>query len=174
MKIYAKNNSGNHNKPLTALVKDFGEYLKKHLEGAKVPARQPINGYIIYDTILYTIKTDVRKEIEEHIQKLKDLYAPYEMPKEVRRDIEESEKRLQEIRNNVYEMKLYLGIATYRQYVRILVEQLEAPDKKPTLGFIRLEPEELISPAYCKNKVVRCVKECVEKYYDKQGYEVLI
>ena len=178
MKILAKskvkNNLYYNNNPLPSKVIELGEYLEKHLEGARTPSRQPINGYVIYDTILYTINESVQKEISEHIRKLKELYAPYEMPKEVRRDVEESEKRLQEIKSKVYEMQLYLHITTYRQYIRVIVIQHEAPDKKPTLGFLRLEPDELISLPYCKDKIVRFVKKSVEKYYEKQGYEVLV
>lgn len=174
MKILAKAKTNKSNMNLPSKVKELGIYLEKNLEGVKKISRQPVNGYIIYDTIYYTINESVQREISEHIRKLKELYAPYEMPKEVRRDVEESEKRLQEIKSKIYEMNIYLNIATYRQYIRVIVIQHEAPDKKPTLGFLRLEPEELISMPYCKNKIVRFVKNSVEKYYEKQGYEVLV
>lgn len=178
MKIFAKSSSKNslyyNNNPLPSKVIELGKYLEKHLEGARTPSHQPVNAYVIYDTILYTINESIQREISDHIQKLKALYAPYDMPKDVRRDLEENEKRLQEIKSKVYDMQLYLHITTYRQYIRVNVIQHESPDKKPTLGFLRLEPEELISMPYCKDKIVRFVKKSVEKYYEKQGYEVLI
>jgi CRISPR/Cas system CSM-associated protein Csm2 small subunit len=178
MKILAKSNSNNNQyyniRNLPSKVIELGKYLEKNLEGASVPKHQPVNAYVIYDTILYTINESVQREISEHIRQLKELYAPYEMPKEVRREVEESEKKLQEIKSKIYEMSIYLHITTYRQYIRVNVIQHEAPDKKPTLGFLRLEPEELISMPHCKDKIVRFVKKSVEKYYAKQGYEVLV
>lgn len=181
MKILAKTKTKSSiyysNMALPSKVIEVGKYLEKHLEGVTKPSagfRQPPNAYIIYDTIYYTINESVQREMSEHIQKLKDLYAPYEMPKAIREEVEESERKLKEIKSKIYEMKLYLHVTTYKQYIRVNVIQLEAPDKKPTLGFLRLEPEEVANLPYCKNKVVRFVKNSVENYYKKQGYEVLI
>lgn len=174
MKILAKTNKNDeyYNRlPLPSQVKRLGKYLKDHLDGV-YKVKEPPNEYVIYDTILYTIKEEVRKEIADHVQKLKDLYAPYTMPLEVRKEIDDSEKRLQEIKDTVYDMNIYLNITTYKKYIRVDVIQLD--EYEVTLGFLRLEPEELMSLPYCKTKIVKYVKKVVEKKYNNEGYEVLI
>lgn len=174
MKILAKYNPEYYNRlPLPTQVKKLGKYLEDHLEGVdKTKTRQPPNEYIIYDIIFYTIKAEVRKEIEEHIQQLKELYAPYTIPQEVRKEIEDSERRLQEIKDTIYEMVIYLNITTYGQSIRVDVIQLD--EYEQTLGFLRLDSDDLISLPYCKDKIVRYVKKVIEKKYSEYGYEVLV
>lgn len=153
MKIYAKSKRGNVDKnklPLTAKVKELGDYLFKNLGDAKVPSRQPINGYEIYTNVYYMIKPDVRKAMKEYPKELKG------------------------IEDEVYTVKLLMSIATYRQYIRILIIKMPTEDdpRKPTIGWLRLEPEELLSLSYCQKRIVDYSIKAVEKYYSK--YEVLL
>lgn len=175
MKIYAKSGAKNdeyYNRlPLPTQVKRLGKYLKDNLTGV-YKVKEPPNEYIIYTTVLYTIKEEVRKEIADHIQQLKDLYAPYTMPPEVRKEIEDSEKRLKEVSDTVYDMNIYLNLTTYGQYIRLAVIRLDQYEQ--TLGFLRLEPKELISLPFCKTKIVNYVKKVIERKYKEDGYEVLI
>ena len=176
MKIFTKSSGRNNDEyynrlPLPSQVKRLGKYLKDNLTGV-YKVQEPPNEYIIYTTVLYTIKEEVRKEIEEHIQHLKDLYAPYTIPPEVRKEIEDSEKKLQEIKDTVYDMNIYLNITTYGQYIRVNVIQLD--EYEITLGYLRLEPKELISLPYCKDKILNYTKRVIERKYKDDGYEVLI
>lgn len=176
MKIFAKS-SGIHNDeyynrlPLPSQVKRLGKYLKDNLSGV-YSVKEPPNEYIIYTTVLYTISESARRDISEHIQKLKELYEPYTLPEEVKQDIHESEKRLKEATDNVYEMNIYLNITTYGQYIRINIIQLD--EYEVTLGFLRLEPKELMSLPYCKDKLLNYTKRVIERKYKSEGYEVLI
>lgn len=172
MKILAKKNFNDeyYNKlPLPSQVKRLGKYLKDNLSGV-YKTKEPPNEYVIYTTILYIIKEEVRKEIEEHVQHIKDLYAPYTIPLEVQREIEDSEKKLQEIKDTVYEMNIYLNITTYGQYIRVDIIQLD--EYEITLGYLRLDPKDLISLPYCKEKILAYTKKVIEKHYE--DYEVLI
>ena len=173
MKILAKTqNDEYYNRlPLPSQIKRLGKYLKDNLSGV-YKVQEPPNEYIIYTTVLYTIKEEVRKEIADHIQQLIDLYAPYTMPPEVRKEIEDGEKILKEASDTVYDMDIYLNITTYGQYIRVNVIQLDQYER--TLGYMRLEPKELISLPFCKDKIVRYVKKVIEKKYKDDGYEVLI
>jgi hypothetical protein len=173
MKILAKTqNDEYYNRlPLPSQVKRLGKYLKDNLSGV-YKITEPPNEYIIYTTVLYTIKEEVRKEIADHIQHLMDLYAPYTMPPEVRKEIEDGEKILKEASDTVYDMNIYLNITTYSQYIRVNVIRLDQYEQ--TLGYMRLEPKELISLPFCKDKIVRYVKKVIEKKYKDDGYEVLI
>lgn len=175
MKIYAKTQHKDgreeyYNRlPKPTQVKILGDYLRKNLSGV-YDVKQPPNEYIIYDTILYSIGEDVRKEIEDHIQKLKDLYAPYEIPKDVREEIDRSEKKLQEIKDNIYDVDVYFNITTYGQYIRVNIILLD--EYEVTLGYRRFEPSELISLPACKDKLMNYTYKQIENYFKK--YEVLV
>ena len=147
MKIYAKKqNDEYYNRlPLPTQVKRLGKYLKDHLEGV-YKVKEPPNEYIVYTTIMYMIKPEVRQAMKQYPTELKG------------------------IEDEVYEMNIYLNITTYGQYIRVNVIKLD--EYEQTLGFLRLEPKELISLPYCKDKIVRYVKKVIEKHYE--NYEVLI
>ena len=147
MKIYAKKqNDEYYNRlPLPTQVKRLGKYLKDHLEGV-YKVKEPPNEYIVYTTIMYMIKPEVRKAMKQYPTELKG------------------------IEDEVYEMNIYLNITTYSQYIRVNVIKLD--EYEQTLGYMRLEPKELISLPYCKDKIVRYVKKVIEKHYE--NYEVLI
>ena len=151
MKILAKqrfaNNEEYYNRlPLPSQVKRLGKFLKNNLEGV-YKVVEPPNEYVIYTTILYQVDPEVRKAMK-----------PYQ-------------KEFQGIEENIYEMNIYLNITTYSgQYIRVNVIQLD--EYEQTLGYLRLEPKELISLPFCKQKILEYVKKVIEKKY--QGYEVLI
>lgn len=151
MKIFAKlkfnNNDEYYNRlPLPSQVKRLGKFLKNNLEGV-YKVVEPPNEYVIYTTILYQVDPEVRKAMK-----------PYQ-------------KEFQGMEENIYEMNIYLNITTYGgQYIRVNVIQLD--EYEQTLGFLRLEPNELISLPFCKQKILEYVKKVIEKKY--QGYEVLI
>lgn len=150
MKIFAKqkfnNNDEYYNRlPLPSQVKRLGKFLKEHLTGV-YKVKEPPNEYIVYTTIMYMIKPEVRKAMKQYPTELKG------------------------IEDEVYEMNIYLNITTYGQYIRVNVIKLD--EYEQTLGFLRLEPKELISLPYCKDKIVRYVKKVIEKHYE--NYEVLI
>lgn len=150
MKIYAKTTSSNNDEyynrlPLPSQVKRLGKYLKDNLSGV-YKVVEPPNEYVIYSTILYQIDPEVRKAMKRY----KD--------------------ELQGIEENVYEMNIYYNITTYGKYIRVDVIQLD--EYEITLGFLRLEPKDLISLPYCKQKIVNYCKKRIEKKYE--GYEVLI
>ena len=72
---------------------------------------------------------------------------------------------------DIYEMNIYFNITTYSgKYIRINIIQLD--EYEVTLGFLRLEPTDLMSLPYCKDLLLRYTKKVIEKRYD--GYEVLI
>ena len=150
MKIFAKqkfnNNDEYYNRlPLPSQVKRLGKYLKEHLAGV-YKVKEPPNEYIVYTTIMYMIKPEVRKAMKQYPTELKG------------------------IEDEVYDMNIYLNITTYGQYIRVNVIMLDEYEK--TLGYLRLEPKELISLPYCKDKIVKYVKKVIEKHYE--NYEVLI
>lgn len=150
MKIYAKTNPRDeyHNRlSLPTQVKRLGKYLKDNLTGV-YKVEEPPNEYIIYTTILYQIDPEVRKMLKKY-------------PKE-----------FQGKEEDIYEMNIYLNITTYGQYVRVNVIQLDKYEL--TLGHLRLEPKELMSLPYCKDKIVNYVKRVIERKYKDDGYEVLI
>lgn len=148
MKIFAKGNSQYNSKmPLPSMVIELGKYLAKNLAGAKVPKRQPImNAFVVYTTILYMIPEGLRREMSQYSENLHN------------------------IEQDIYEMDIYFKIATYRQYIGVGIIQLDENER--TLGFLRLEPDELQSLPYCKDKILRYTKKSIEKAYNK--YEVLI
>ena len=149
MKILAKTqNDEYYNRlPLPSQVKRLGKYLKDNLTGV-YKVQEPPNEYIIYTTILYQIDPEVRKMLKKY-------------PKE-----------FQGKEEDIYEMNIYLNITTYGQYIRVNVIQLDQYEQ--TLGYMRLEPKDLISLPYCKDKIVKYVKRVIEKKYKDDGYEVLI
>ena len=89
---------------------------------------------------------------------------------EVRQAMKQYPTELKGIEDEVYEMNIYLNITTYGQYIRVNVIKLD--EYEQTLGYMRLEPKELISLPYCKDKIVKYVKKVIEKHYE--NYEVLI
>jgi len=149
MKIYAKTQSNNdeyYNRlPLPSQVKRLGKYLKDNLNGV-YKVVEPPNEYVIYSTILYQIDPEVRKAMKRY------------------------KEELHGIEENIYEMNIYYNITTYGKYIRVDVIQLD--EYEITLGFLRLEPKDLISLPYCKQKIVNYCKKRIEKKYE--GYEVLI
>ena len=149
MKILAKSqNDEYYNRlPLPSQVKRLGKYLKDNLTGV-YKVKEPPNEYVIYTTILYQIDPEVRKMLKKY------------------------QKEFQGKEEDIYEMNIYLNITTYGQYIRVNVIQLDQYEQ--TLGYMRLEPKELISLPYCKDKIVKYVKRVIEKKYKDDGYEVLI
>lgn len=148
MKILAKKNFNDeyYNKlPLPSQVKRLGKYLKDNLSGV-YKTKEPPNEYIIYTTILYQIDPSVRKALKRY------------------------QKEFQGKEEDIYEMNIYLNITTYGQYIRVDVIQLD--EYEITLGYLRLDPKDLISLPYCKEKILAYTKKVIEKHYE--DYEVLI
>lgn len=149
MKIYAKqrfNNEEYYNqlaKPTQ--VKRLGKYLKDNLTGV-FKVTEPPNEYIIYTTILYQIKPEVRKALKRY------------------------QKEFQGKEEDVYEMDVYLNLTTYKQFIRINVIELD--ENEQTLGYMRLSQQDLMSLPFCKTKIMEFVKKVIEKKYE--DYEVLI
>jgi hypothetical protein len=119
--------------------------LAKNLTGV-YKVEEPPNQYIIYSTILYQVKPEVRKAMKKY------------------------QKEFQGIEETVYEMNIYYNITTYAQYIRVNVIQLD--ENEQTLGYLRLEPKELMSLPFCKQKILEYTKKVIEKKYS--DYEVLI
>lgn len=152
MKIFAKSSGRNNDEyynrlPLPSQVKRLGKYLKDNLTGV-YKVQEPPNEYIIYTTILYQIDPEVRKMLKKY------------------------QKEFQGKEEDIYEMNIYLNITTYGQYIRVNVIQLD--EYEITLGYLRLEPKELISLPYCKDKILNYTKRVIERKYKDDGYEVLI
>lgn len=152
MKIYAKKQNKGKNKnlyynnmPLPSKVKELGKYLKNNLEGV-YKVEEPPNEYIVHTTILYMIKPEVRQAMKQYPTELKG------------------------IEDEIYEMNIYLNITTYGQYIRVNVIKDDAGQE--TLGYMRLEPQDLISMPHCQDKIVKYVKKRIENKYE--NYEVLI
>ena len=150
MKILAKKKFGNNEEyynrlPLPSQVKRLGKFLSKNLTGV-YKVEEPPNQYIIYSTILYQVKPEVRKAMKRY------------------------QKEFQGIEETVYEMNIYYNITTYQQYIRVNVIQLD--ENEQTLGYLRLEPKELMSLPFCKQKILEYTKKVIEKKYS--DYEVLI
>jgi hypothetical protein len=151
MKILAKKTSNKNNDeyynrlPLPSQVKRLGKFLAKNLTGV-YKVEEPPNQYIIYSTILYQVKPEVRKAMKKY------------------------QKEFQGIEETVYEMNIYYNITTYAQYIRVNVIQLD--ENEQTLGYLRLEPKELMSLPFCKQKILEYTKKVIEKKYS--DYEVLI
>ena len=150
MKILAKKKFGNNDEyynrlPLPSQVKRLGKFLTKNLTGV-YKIEEPPNQYIIYSTILYQIKPEVRKAMKQY------------------------QKEFHGIEETIYEMNIYYNITTYQQYIRVNVIQRD--ENEQTLGYLRLEPKELISLPYCKQKILEYTKKVIEKKYS--NYEVLI
>lgn len=150
MKILAKkkfeNNEEYYNRlPLPSQVKRLGKFLAKNLTGV-YKVEEPPNQYVIYSTILYQVKPEVRKAMKQY------------------------QKEFQGIEETVYEMNIYYNITTYQQYIRVNVIQLD--ENEQTLGFLRLGPQELMSLPFCKQKILEYTKKVIEKKYS--NYEVLI
>lgn len=149
MKIYAKqkfNNEEYYNqlaKPTQ--VKRLGKYLKDNLTGV-FKVTEPPNEYIIYTTILYQIKPEVRKALKRY------------------------QKEFQGKEEDIYEMNIYLNLTTYKQFIRINVIELD--ENEQTLGYMRLSQQDLMSLPFCKTKIMEFVKKVIEKKYE--DYEVLI
>ena len=152
MKIFAKKKIGNKDEyynrlPLPSQVKRLGKYLKDNLTGV-YKVVEPPNEYIIYTTILYQIAPEVRKMLKKY------------------------QKEFQGKEEDIYEMNIYLNITTYSQYIRVNVIQLD--EYEITLGYLRLDSDDLISLPACKQKIVDYVKKRIETKYKDDGYEVLI
>lgn len=139
--------------PKASQVKRLGDYLTKNknpdlrLTGV-YKVEQPPNQYLIYTTIMYQIDPEVRKSLKRY------------------------QKEFQGKEEDIYEMNILINITTYGQYIRIYFVQLD--EYEQNLGYMRLEPEELMSLPYCKDKVQKFIKNKIEKKYADEGYEVLI
>ena len=101
MKILAKKKFGNNDEyynrlPLPSQVKRLGKFLTKNLTGV-YKIEEPPNQYIIYSTILYQIKPEVRKAMKQY------------------------QKEFHGIEETIYEMNIYYNITTYQQYIRVNV-----------------------------------------------------
>lgn len=148
MKIFAKksNNDEYYNQlPLPSQVKRLGKFLAKNLAGV-YKVEEPPNEYIIYTTIMYQVKPELRKAMKKY------------------------QKEFHGIEEEVYEMDIYFNITTYGQYIRVNVIQLD--EYEQTLGFLRLDRTQLMSLPACKQKLLEYTKKVIEKKY--ADYEVLI
>jgi uncharacterized protein with NRDE domain len=148
MKILAKKKHKNTDFGTMALpskVRELGKHLANNLEGV-YKVKEPQNQYEVYTTILYMIKPETRKAMKEYPEELKG------------------------IEDDIYEMNIYLNITTYGQYIRVNV--IVDDDNKETLGYLRLEPEELTNKQHCQDKIVNYVKKRIESKFT--NYEVLI
>ena len=149
MKILAKakqsKNDEYYNRlPLPSQVKRLGEFLRRNLVGV-YNVKQPPNEYIIYDLIMYQIKKSLRDEMRGYPE-------------------------LEGVEDRIYEVNMYFNITTYGQYIRVNVIRLDEYEK--TVGHLRLEPKELVSLPYCKQKLLNFVKTVIGKEY--KGYDVLL
>ena len=132
--------------PLPSQVKRLGKFLKDNLTGV-YKVKEPPNEYVIYTTILYQVDPEVRKAMKRY------------------------QKEFHGMEEDIYEMNIYFNITTYSgKYIRINIIQLD--EYEVTLGFLRLEPTDLMSLPYCQDLLLRYTKKVIEKRYD--GYEVLI
>jgi len=150
MKIFAKKKSSSNDEyynqlPLPSQVKRLGKFLAKNLVGV-YKVQEPPNEYIIYTTIMYQVKPEVRKAMKKY------------------------QKEFQGIEETIYEMDIYFNVTTYGQYIRINVIQLD--EYEQTLGFLRLNKVDLLSLPACKQKLLEYTKKVIEKKYE--DYEVLI
>jgi len=150
MKIFAKkkfnNNDEYYNRlPLPSQVKRLGKYLKDNLSGV-YKVKEPPNEYVIYATILYQIPLELRKQMREYNAELKG------------------------VEEDIYEANVYFNITTYSKYIRVNVILLNKYEV--LLGYLRFEPEDLISLPYCKKKLVDFTYKKIGEYFKK--YEVLI
>ena len=132
--------------PLPSQVKRLGKFLKDNLTGV-YKVKEPPNEYVIYTTILYQVDPEVRKAMKRY------------------------QKEFHGMEEDIYEMNIYFNITTYGgKYIRINIIQLD--EYEVTLGFLRLEPTDLMSLPYCKDLLLKNKKKVIEKRYD--GYVVLI
>ena len=155
MKILAKNKISNkdlyYNRlPLPTQVKILGKYLEDHLEGVdkNKKIKQPPNEYIVYTTMYYMIEKETRQKMAKYPDKLHN------------------------IEQTIYEMPIYFNVTTYGKYIRVNVIQLD--EYEVTLGFLRLEPTDLISLPDCQRRILEFAKNKIESKYKAEGYEVLL
>lgn len=154
MKIYSKSKITNkdlyYNRlPLPTQVQILGKYLQEHIDSAdKTKRKQPPNEYIIYLTIYYMIDTETRKRMSRYPDKLHN------------------------VEQKIYEMPIYINVTTYGKYIRVNVIQLDKYEI--TLGYLRLDPEDLISLSDCQRRIMEFIKTKIESHYKDQYYEVLI
>lgn len=136
--------------PLPSQVKRLGDYLgkKKDTKFTGVyKIQEPPNQYIIYMTIMYQVPLELRKEMRKYKSKFNG------------------------IEEDVYMQDIYLNITTYSgKYIRVNVISLDEYEK--TLGYLRLEPTDLISLPACKEKVRDFITEKIKKEY--HAYEVMV
>lgn len=149
MKILAKSKQNKNDEyynrlPLPSQVKRLGKFLKDHLEGV-YNVKEPPNEYVIYDLVMYQVKKSLRDEMRQYPE-------------------------LEGVEDKIYEVNLYFNITTYGQYIRVNVIKLDKYEK--TLGHLRLEPKELMSLPYCKQKLLNYVKTVIGREY--KGYDVLL
>ena len=136
--------------PLPSQVKRLGDYLGKKKDTKFMGVYkvvEPPNQYIIYMTIMYQVPEHIRKE-------LKKYKAEFQGKEE-----------------EVYMQDIYLNITTYSgKYIRVNVIALNEYEK--TLGFLRLEPLDLMSLPACKEKVREFIVNKIKKEYDAYEVEV--
>ena len=155
MKIYAKTKQHFDGReeyynrlPLPSQVKRLGDYLGKKKETRFMgvyKVQEPPNQYIIYMTIMYQVPAELRKEMKKY-----------------RKEFGGKEE-------DIYMQDIYLNITTYSgKYIRVNVISLDEYEK--TLGYLRLDPLDLISLPTCKQKVREFITDKIKTEY--HAYEV--
>lgn len=130
-------------------VERLGEYLTKKPEGKLMGVYNSKffnNVYEIYTEIMYQVPLELRKEMRKY-----------------KKEFEGKEE-------DVYTEKIYINITTYKQYIRVFFTIWD--ENKETLGFLRLDQEDLMSLPACKKKIKDFIVKKIEKRYD--AYEVLV
>lgn len=136
--------------PLPSQVKRLGNYLGKNKDTRFMgvyKVQEPPNQYVIYITIMYQVPEDLRKELKKY------------------------RKEFQGKEEEVYLQDIYLNITTYGgKYIRVNVIALNEYEK--TLGYLRLDPLDLISLPACKKKVREFIVDKIKREYDAYEVEV--
>ena len=94
----------------------------------------------------------------------------YQVPLELRREMRKYKVEFQGKEEDIYMQKIYINITTYKQYIRVYFVQLD--ENEETLGFLRLDQEDLVSLPMCKKKIKDFIIKKIEKKYD--AYEVML
>ena len=152
MKIYAKTKQHFDGKeeyynrlPLPSQVKRLGKYLKDNLSGV-YKVVEPPNEYIIYDTLLYQVPADLRRQMREYDDKFHGA------------------------EEEIWDVNVYFNITTYGEYIRVNIILLDK--NEVTLGYMRLDHKDLMSLPACKKKILDYTYKQITRYFKK--YEVLI
>ena len=160
MKIYAKSKHHfdgteeyNNRLPLTSQVIRLGDYLKNAKDKDTGNSK-----FMVYKT--------------ERIRNSYNLYITimYQIPLELRKKMKEYGEQLHGVEEDIYTANIFLSIATYQQYIRLNVILLN--DMEPTLGFLRLDRNDLMSLPYCKQKFVDFTYKKILKYFEKYDVQI--